>query len=103
MTALHCDGHKLDDQGVTDIVSEAIWTVYSKEHGEVSCKAFHLKASPAQIHLLCAKDFVSIPVPELSNMLLFPFPSLHPSSIPVSLSLFLLNPRLQHSRQILYH
>lgn len=70
MTACHCSGRKLNDQGATDLVNETLWTVYSKEHGGVSCKAFHLKASPAQIHPLCPKDFVFIPVPELSNMLL---------------------------------
>lgn len=105
MTALHRSGRKLDDQGITDLVNNALWTVYSKEHGLVSCKVFYLKASPAQIHLLCPKDLVSIPIPELSNTLLscslsFSSSLFYPC---LSLSLFLLNPGLQHSRQILYH
>lgn len=54
--ALYFSGGMLDRQGFPDLVSDALWTVYSKEHEEVSCKNFLLTASPAQIYLLCPQE-----------------------------------------------
>lgn len=82
-TALHWSGRKLGFQGFLDLVIEALWTVYSKEHGEASSKT--LKASQTQTHLLCPKDWNGLPFLYLNFQICFsllPFPSPHPLFCP---------------------